>query len=153
MQRKVKVAEYRSDLHLYDLESNSYPLANFQADIYNPLVAGWECYQCDQRSRSQGCVRRSRSASGHHHGLHRPGSGGSAASTTGDTNENKIFIFSYQLFFFVQGAGGKIVPQLVQQRLGQQVQMVPAGAAGPSQQSTVQVVQQLNTSGQVVHQV
>ena len=98
MQRKVKVAEYRSDLHLYDLESNSYPLANFQADIYNPLVAGWECFQCDQRSRSQGCVRRSRSASGHHHGLHRPGSGGSAASTTGDTNENKIFICSYQLF-------------------------------------------------------
>ena len=60
----------------------------------------------------------------------------------------------YETFFVLcQGAGGKIVPQLVQQRLGQQVQMVPTGATGQSQQSTVQVVQQLNTSGQVVHQV
>ena len=49
--------------------------------------------------------------------------------------------------------GAKLVPQLVQQRLGQQpapgVQVVQAGG-GPG---TVQVVQQINTAGQVVHKV
>ena len=52
----------------------------------------------------------------------------------------------------MQGGTAKLVPQIVQQRLGQQsgsgqVQVVGAG------QPQVQVVQQLGTQGQVVHQV
>ena len=58
--------------------------------------------------------------------------------------------------FDVQG-GGKLVPQLVQ-RLGQPQQQQQPGVqvvsgAGAGQQQTVQVVQSVNASGQVVHQV
>ena len=55
-------------------------------------------------------------------------------------------------YYSLQGGTAKLVPQIVQQRLGQQsgsgqVQVVGAG------QPQVQVVQQLGTQGQVVHQV
>ena len=53
---------------------------------------------------------------------------------------------SVMIIYASYQGGGKIVPQIVQQRLGQQ----PAQSGQPG---TVQVVQQINTSGQVVHQV
>lgn len=60
----------------------------------------------------------------------------------------------YKMLFSNLQGGAKLVPQIVQQRLGQQpapgLQVVQSGQPG-----TVQVVtrQQINTAGQVVHKV
>ena len=50
------------------------------------------------------------------------------------------------------GQPGQKIPQIVQQRLGQPGAAVQVVQSGGGQQ-TVQVLQQLNTSGQVVQQV